>query len=101
MKNDVLYDCSKVPTGIKFAGASQEGRVVSFSWIDGEVRKKAAFYRHSDGTWGASPEFLAEAPEVRRYLYGKVLAWQDSCRKGSKKKPRKKKKYQRREVLFF
>ena len=101
MKNDVLYDCSKVPTGIKFAGASQEGRVVSFTWNDNGTEKKAAFYRHSDGTWGASPEFLAEAPEVRRYLYEKVLSWQDSCRKGTGKKPRKKTKYQRREVLFF
>lgn len=100
MKNDVVYDGAKAPAGVRLTWVSQEGRVVSFTWDDNGTEKKAAFYRHSDGSWGASPEFLEESPEVRRYLYEAIRFWQDNGRKWARKS-RKKKRYQRREVLFF
>lgn len=100
MKKDIVCDGVKASAGVRLTWVSREGRVVSFTWDDNGTEKKAAFYHHSDGSWGASPEFLEESPEVRRYLYEAVRCWQDHGRKGARK-PRKKKRYQRREVLFF
>lgn len=54
-----------------------QGRAVFFSWRDSEgTVKDGAFYRHSDGVWGASPEFLEESAAARRHIYAYVQRWQ-------------------------
>lgn len=54
-----------------------QGRAVFFNWRDAEgTVKDGAFYRHSDGVWGASPEFLEESAAARRHIYAYVQRWQ-------------------------
>lgn len=54
-----------------------QGRAVFFSRRDAEgTVKDGAFYRHSDGVWGASPEFLEESAAARRHIYAYVQRWQ-------------------------
>ena len=58
-----------------------QGRAVFFSWRDAEgTVKDGAFYRHSDGVWGASPEFLEESAASRRHIYRSVQRWQERKR---------------------
>ncbi|MGN1388911.1 MAG: hypothetical protein ACI4WR_04635 [Bulleidia sp.] len=58
-----------------------QGRAVFFRWRDADgVVKDGAFYRHSDGRWGASPEFLAESPASRRHICRYVQRWQQRKR---------------------
>lgn len=50
----------------------RDNRIVIIVWTLGTEAHTTYLYHHTDGSWGADPDFLAESPEMRKAVLAKA-----------------------------